>query len=465
MPWQRLAADIAHEIDPETGLPWYQEILLVVLRQCGKTTLLRAELTDTCLFKPKARVRYTAQNRLMALGRLEADFWEPINASPLRSFLNPRVGRRTGKPGLSGKNGQEAISFANGATWGIDSVKSTSGHGPSLHKGAIDEAFAHPDARIEQAMTPAMATIPDAQLYIASAAGDASSVYLRQKLEAARARVQLENAKPLHQRVSRTALIEYAAPAGADRADPATWWACHPALGYTITEAKIRAAMESFEHEPEEFDRAYLGWWPSAKVPDPVIPRLAWNDLKVDEDKADWTGEPVWCVDVAPERDWTSIGFAAKTPGARAHLEVIDHEQGPPHWAVRRLVQLRGLLGGNVVAIDGQGGAGALEKDLEREGFIVQRLSLRDKVDACGGLYDDALSGLIKHMGDSVLDGALFSAVKRYTGDAWTFWRGKSLKDITPLYAVTLARHVLVQLWGDDYDPDESTYGGAETDE
>ena len=456
MPWQSDAADLEHEVDPATGGPWYTTIIEVLLRQTGKTVKLRAELTDTCLYVPHATVRYTAQNRTMALQRLESDIWAPINGSPLRSFLDSRMGRRTGKPGLSGKGGQEHVGFVNGAGLWIDSVKSTSGHGPTLDKGAIDEAFAHQDARIEQAMTPAMATVAHAQLFIASAAGDHTSTYLRERVEAARARVELDATKPLHERTSRTAYIEYAAPEGSDRADPATWWAYHPALGYTITEAKISAALESFESSPEDFDRAYLGWWPKAKAPDPVVPSLTWRDSALAAEEVDWQGEPAWCVDVSPDRDWSAIGYAAAHPPARAWVEVVAHEQGT-HWVVRHLVKLRADFGGNHVAVDGSGAAAALVPDLEAEGFVVHRLSLRDKVDACGAFYDDALSDRIRHGADPVLTSALMTAVKRYTGDAWVFWRGKSLSDITPLYAVTLARFVLVRLLGDDYDVLKST--------
>ena len=457
IPWQRDAADLLGEIDPHTGDPWYREYLLVGLRQIGKTTLLRAKLVDRALFTPRATIRYTAQNRTMALQRLETDLWRPINESPLRAFLDFHLGRRTDKPGLSGKGGQEHIGFANGSNWWIDSVKATSGHGPKLHEGAIDEAFAHPDSRIEQSMRPAMNNVSSAQLGVASAAGDSSSVYLRGRLEEARARVELDAAKPMHERRSRTALIEYAAPAGADREDPETWWGCHPALGYLTTEATFQAALEASAADPAEFDRPYLGWWPSAKVPDPVVPRLTWNELGgVDEADIDWSGTPLWGLDVSPDRDWTSVGMAARHPTRKTYVEVLDHEQGT-HGAVRRLVQLRATFGGDIVAIDGAGPAGALEQDLIDEGFIVRRLNTREKADACGAWYDAVLSGLLAHAADPVLNTALFSAVKHRVGDTWVFSRGKSLQDITPLYAPLLARAVLVATLGDDYDSLNST--------
>lgn len=459
MPWQRAAADVLREIDPETGGPWYTEGLIVVSRQQGKTILVRADMTDTCLFKPAAQVRYTAQNRLMALHRLETDFWRPIHDSPLSAFLDHSVGKRKPSTGLSGKTGSEHIEFANRSRWSIDSVKSTSGHGPSLDKGVIDEAFAHRDGAVEAAMSPAMIAVPDAQLVIASAVGNHLSTYLRAKLDAARARAEVEAAKPLRERRSRMFLLEYSAPEGADRYDPDVWWQTLPALGWTITEAKIAASQESMASEPEEWDRAYLGWWPAKKAPDPVIPVMSWNDNGIDAAAADWQGVPIWSVDVAPERDWSSIGYSAKIPGARAWLEVVAHEPGT-NWVGPHMDKLRSQFGGDVVVIDGAGAAGALERDLIDRGFIVRRLSLREKVDACGAFYDDAIVTMLRHRRDPVLDAALASAVKRRIadGDAWLFSRGRSLADISALYTVVLARYVLIETLGDDYDPLDSVY-------
>ena len=40
MPWQQLVADVGLELDPESGLPAYREIVVTVPRQSGKTTLV-----------------------------------------------------------------------------------------------------------------------------------------------------------------------------------------------------------------------------------------------------------------------------------------------------------------------------------------------------------------------------------------------------------------------------------------
>src|SRR5687768_2384450 len=40
MPWQQLVADVGGEIDSETGLPAYRDIVVTIPRQNGKTTLV-----------------------------------------------------------------------------------------------------------------------------------------------------------------------------------------------------------------------------------------------------------------------------------------------------------------------------------------------------------------------------------------------------------------------------------------
>ena len=57
-----------------------------------------------------------------------------------------------------------------------------------------------------------------------------------------------------------TAYFEWSALPGSDPAAPATWRACMPALGHTVTEARIAAEFERLELA--DFCRAYLNWWP-----------------------------------------------------------------------------------------------------------------------------------------------------------------------------------------------------------
>lgn len=466
MPWQQLVADIAGEIDPTTGGLWYRTVVLQGLRQIGKTTLGRAQCTDTALFHPGALVIYTAQTKTMAEHRLRRDFYQPLADSPLNIYLDQSIGRRAGTPGFNGKTGSNQIGFANRSVWGVDAVKDDSAHGPALRRGLIDEAFAHKDASLEAGMVPAMSTFEDAQLGIYSAAGNADSEYFRNRTEAAEARLRLELEKPLAERTSRTAYFRFAAPRDADRLDPATWWNCHPALGWTISEGTIQGALETFESsDPAEFDRAYLGWWATKKLKKWVIPSQLWGTTSIEPETSVWDN-PVWAIDISPEREWSSIGYAGTTPGRKAWLEVVAHASGT-RWLPSQLRALRLQFGGDVVAIDATVATRALVRELEDDGFIVRVLNQREVVDACMNLYDDAVSEQIWHSKtDTELDGALASAVKLNVGNgAWKWGRSKSLQDISPLYAVTLAMAVLIEMLGEDYDVLQSVHGSVNDDD
>ena len=441
MPWQQFVGDVACEIDPATGLLWYREVVIVVVRQAGKSSMTRAKITHRALTSPGASILYTAQDRNHARRRLEKTFYEPLSRSALADQLRrPRWAA-----------GSEALRFRNGAEVVIDAPgKKTAGHGETMPEAHLDEYFAAHDGRLEQGISPTLITVRGAQKWVLSAAGDSDSVPLWAKVESGRARCQAG----IHGRI---AYFEYSAPTDADRDDPLTWLACHPAIGYTIDLEAIQAERDSFDSSgtPEEFDRAYMGWWPRAKARPWVIPRGAWGDTGMSGADVELTGEPTWSVDVSPDRGWASIGMASPYPGVRCWLEVPAHQEHGT-WVVPHLVALARELGGRRVGVDGSGPAAALIPDLQAAGFEVDRLTRQEVVDGCGGLYDDVLAGAVLHDADPDLDISLAAASKRASGDAWLFVRNRSAQDISPLYAITIARAVYVKHAPANYDPLES---------
>lgn len=455
MPWQQQVLDVACEIDPATGLFYYREVIVIVERQAGKTSLSRGKLAHRCVWRPRSLCLYAAQDRNMSRRRLEQSLLEPFTDSPLAAYLAPAG--RTGKLGWDGTNGREKIKWANRSEISILAAqKKTAGHGDTLDEAHLDEYFAQVDGRLEQAVGPTMITVPGAQRWTLSAAGDETSVPLWRKVEAGRARVDAEVE-------SRIAYFEWSAPPDADRSDPDTIARVHPAVGYTITVEDILAEQVSMDaNGPEEWDRAYFGWWPKAKAKPWVIPKGPWTETSLPGAEADWHGEPVWAVDISPDRAWVSIGLAAAHDGVRCWLEVPVHQEidaGATEPGPRVVPLLRAMadeLGGRLVGVDGSGPAAALIPDLEAAGFTVDRLSRQEVVDACGGLYDDVLAGYVLHEADPEVDDALASAATRSSGEAWLFVRGRSSADISPLYAMTIARAVHLKHASAHYDPLDS---------
>lgn len=439
MPWQSSVLDVACELDPATGLYWYRTVIIIVVRQAGKTTLTRGKLMHRGISQPGAQMLYTAQDRNHARKRLEKSIYNPAKMSDLGQFL--------GRPRWAA--GSEAVRFTNGSELGIDAVSKTSGHGDTLDEAHIDEAFSHHDSRIEQNVRPTLITVQGAQMWITSAAGDFDSHYLNGKQDMGRALVQSGGD-------SRTCYIEYAAPDGADPDDPETYLNTHPAIGHTIQLEDIQD--ERINMDAAEFERAYLGWRPKLKKAPSVIPEELWAANFVDPGGDVWDGVPLWAVDVSPTREWASIAWgAASYQDGRAFLEVLYHENGTA-WIIDRLVKLRAKHGGNRVALDASGAADSLVADLEAydlDGgpFEVVRMDAHQRAAACGAFYDDAVQGKIHYFDDPVLNAAMRGAVwvRMFGGESRIFSRGKSETDITPLYAVTIARWAFVKFAPDNY--------------
>lgn len=257
MPWQHAVNTVTTELD-ESGAFAFRQVVLELPRQQGKSVDLLSMMVTRCLRRAGTQVSYTAQTRLDAAHRLLDIWWPRIR----RSALEPKVTPRR-------KSGSEALCFSNGSMIGLVSSEETSGHGDTLHLGVIDEAWSQRDARLEQAMRPAMMTVGDAQLWIVSTAGNELSSYFRAKVEDGRARAEMG--------VTDTGCyIGYSAPDDADPAAESTWFGCMPALGQTVTAETVRADFELMDLA--EFRRAYLCQWPEVAKPGwDAISQEAWE--------------------------------------------------------------------------------------------------------------------------------------------------------------------------------------------
>lgn len=413
MPWQHLVANVGLEVDPETGGPWYREVIVTVPRQSGKTTLLKAVQTHRCVAWRRQRVTYTAQTRNHARRKWEDDFVVDLEGSPLSKLFTVRK-----------SNGQEAIRWRNGSMWGIESTTESAGHGDTLDLGVIDEAFKQIDNRLEQAMKPAMITRPFPQLWVISTAGTADSLYLWSKVENGRQLVDLGQE-------SRVAYFEWSAADEDDPADPATWWRCMPALGITVREDAVRADFDSMPLG--EFERAYLNRW-SAMRGDPVIPTEHWRhrDVLVPDSKAQ--GPLAFSIDVTPDRNSGSIGVSDGT-----HIELADHRDGTG-WLLERAAQIDREHHPIGWVVDPAGPAGSLIPELVVAGLNVIEPKAREYAAACAQLYDAVVAHEVRHIGQEPVERALAAATRRYRGDVWTWARNDTTEDISPIVALTLAR-------------------------
>src|SRR2546430_75248 len=71
----------------------------------------------------------------------------------------------------------------------------------------------------------------------------------------------------------------------------------------------------------------------------------------------------------------------------------------------------------------------------------LQVVGAREYAQACGALAQDVANGRWRHLGQQPLDDAVEGARTRPLADAWAWSWKYSVADISPLEAVTLARH------------------------
>jgi len=140
-----------------------------------------------------------------------------------------------------------------------------------------------------------------------------------------------------------------------------------------------------------------------------------------------------------------SIGAARSFGSQGAHIEVVknDSTEGGTRWIVAWFAERKDR---GVVVIDGNSPAMALLPELQQAKVKTLVTGARDMATACGGLYDAAMTeGELTHFDQPALNTALASARKRPIGEAGAWgWARKDTTDITPLVAVTLARHGLM---------------------
>lgn len=445
MPWQRGAANVIWEIDPATGGLAYRTIVIGVPRQSGKTTLVLSGVNHRALGSPNQRILYGAQNGAAARKKWMDDWLPMLEHSKLAPFFHARKA-----------NGHEALLYVDGSIQGLLASGSDSGHGGVLDMGILDEAFAQKDARAEQAVVPAMNTRPWPQWWVISTAGTPKdSPYLYAKVLAGRKLVERQIADPELRRG--TCYIEYSAPEDADPFDRSVWWGCMPALGYTITEDAVVAAMDTMLADPKlglnEFRRAYLNQWVLA-MGDPILPLDAWRDLGRED-----AARPPWVVlgiSVAPEDAQASVVACGEDLiGLQSTVveqgEGIDWLLDPEHVESGALARLVEKYDRPYVIVS-EKECGHLLPEIERvAGFDrVKRLKPSEMVTASAFWLRLCKQHRLLHRDEPELTVALAGAERRKLNQGWSFNQEKSGCDITPLQAQVLASSFWLGAWGDD---------------
>jgi hypothetical protein len=359
MPHQQLVADVALEV--EDGRLVYDEVVLVIHRQAGKTTLVVAKTLNRLvpmarLYGPQ-RSTYVAQTRGAARRKLERDFSPMLRRSKaFTEITNPRQRpKRSTEWRMSLNNGQECIEVGPDCYWQIGVPDESSGHGDTLDDSTIDEARFLADDEVEEGLRPSQITRENAQMWVLSTPGKEKAYYLWRKVLAGRQACETGN----HGRV---AYFEWSAPDEVDDeagwGDPDVWRACMPALGHTIGLDKVQSEWDRARRGGQEgidtFRRAYLAQWPVI----PVLPEdreakgegIEWSLWAALADPDAQRGpKPAFGVAVAPDRSWAAVAVAWLRPDGKHYVMVADYRPTTT-WVAARVADLVERWGGAVVA-------------------------------------------------------------------------------------------------------------------
>lgn len=457
MPWQHYCADVALEVDPETGLLAYRGVDITVPRQSGKTSLILAVAVWRAMRRPRQKIVYGAQTGVAAREKWEDEHLPLLEgAAPLK-----------GKYRVRKSAAREAILWRNGSIHGLLANTEQSGHGKTLDTAFLDEYFAQVDHRSDQAVGPAMITRADAQKWRLSTAGTSASVPFNEMRKAGRERV--EAGTP-----SMTAFFDWTAMPGMARDDPATWRQCMPALcpspvrgacrcskewRHTTNDRAIRGELETYAEQLAEFDRAYLniGRDDGELDRDPNVPTV--EEWALLADATVLGGDVVvLAVDITPRRDWATIAAVGDTVLGLPRVRVLDHGEGT-EWLMPRILELNERVKPLCWVLDDKSSAATLVLPMERKG--IKRMPSEDPDErdprkgpqrgqlwiptvgqygaACGTFTDTVRQGALVHAGQQEMTVAIDGAKTRPLGDGlWGWGRKIGSADISPLVAATL---------------------------
>lgn len=370
-------------------------------------------------------------------------------------------------------NGDEAIELTGDRRLKFRTRTKGGGRGLTGDKIILDEGFALQPGHMG-ALVPTLSARDDPQLLYGSSAGRPESEVLRGVRDRGRAGndpalAYFEWCAPDPEETcerGKTCTHELNVPGcGCDNEE--YWLQANPAVGRRITLDYIRKERRALP--PHEFGRERMGWWDEAKEGQSAITVEQFmncfdpNSLPID---------PVaFAVDVRPDRSAASIAVAGRRSDGLGHASVVANELGTG-WVIDRIMQLVDKWKPVAVVIDPASPAGSMEQDLLERGFVVEKdpeipterrlclVSSREYAQACGAFVDATLNKEWRHRGQQELKDAVEGARTRPLADAYAWSRVNSEVDITPLVAVTLARHGFAEfgltapvapiaIWGD----------------
>ena len=458
-PWQKWLVIHAFEVvdDPADG--WrlrFRIVIAEVGRQNGKTTLGCVIALYFLYQLQVALVLGTAQDVSNA-----EDVWQ---ACVDMAQGNPELAEAIKHVWYT--NGSKRLQLTGNRDYRVRASNRKAGRGKSADLVLLDELREHQNWEAWAALSKTGMARKNALLWCMSNAGDGTSVVLRHFRM--RAHAQLGDPDGIVKALgdsetlpddsaggSALGLFEWSAPPDADPGDVEAWAQANPSMGYTIEESTIRAA---YADDPADvFKTECLCQWVTTAI-NPPFPVDAWDAGKDPQSRVEKDSPLWWGVDVSADRTHSSIAVCGKRADGAWHVELAEYRSGTG-WLVNWFSNASpNYPGGMKVALQSKGAPVASMMDVlgAIDGVEIVECSGRDVAGWCGRMYDAVASCVedtgidavpVYHIAQPALDLAANIASTRPMGDgAWAWDRNKSMEDISPLVAVTMALGAATQI-------------------
>lgn len=404
MPWQETAAIRALEVN-EDGTYRFQKVLILVGRQCGKTTLL----------KTWALWRLYEDNADLVLGAAQSldiarEAWQGSVELAAEADLP------TGKVRYA--NGEQCLWTDTGARYRITAATRGAGRGLSVDMLIMDEIREQRDWAAWAALSKTVIARRNGQIVCISNAGDDESVVLNSLREAA-----------LAGRDDTICLLEWSAPDGCEIDDPAMWALSLPALGHTLDVASVRSAIAT---DPPQVARTELLCQHVSSLAS-ALDGTGWNaGADPNGSVAPYRGRLAAGVDVSRDGNHVALVVAAAMDDGRVRVEPVASWESTAD-ARRELPGLLAQVAPVGLSWFPGGPANALAPILNVHP-ASRPLTGNDVTAACMGFADLVRAGMIVHNGDALLDSQVGTAARLDQGDGWRFTR-KGSGNCNALYA------------------------------
>lgn len=446
LPWQQYVADVAGEIDPETGSYFYDTVVLSTQRQCGKSTLIDTEDTRNAWWGPRRFIYYLAQTGNDSNKHFK-EYLKKLQASPLSVIAE--------RPYLGA--GDRSQPFSNGSQIVPMAVTNVAGHGVQGDKITLDEAFSLSaetgktilDGFLPTTVTRLRATGVQPQIWITSTEGTADSTFLNPILDGFRA-----GDVPEH-----TCWFDWGIPADADPEDLDTIMKYHPAAGLLWDIRQLKRFRDSFKQG--DLDDA-AGWARAfgnrrdTGVVDRVISTELWNSTITQPIQPSQLDGRKVVISAAVDLDATSTSISAgiKNNDDTTTVQLLKVMQGTgeaPDILLRLCTQYHAPL-----IMDNRGPNSELRDRLEalKDDYgepVIEfvRMPPADYLATGQSFVSGLQNGVVLHANDPDLDASAVVCARTWSGDAWRITRRGTTGMTSPLESAILAA------WGVAHMPDE----------